>query len=307
MTTSPLATMSKAARELLAASSAYPDTPWQADTIIEMREETLKAYIPASQWAVQHYNVEYKDTEIGGITCMQVQPVSGITDNRQILYIFGGGFMLGSPFEDLPITAALAAKTGARIIVPYYRLAPEHPFPAALDDVTVVATVLLSTNSRTVLAGESAGGNLALALIHRLRSTKAAVPPAIAALSPATVFDRSGDSRQADRDPFLRAARIDDVRDAYLAGADPQNPQISPLYGAFDSAFPPTMVTTGTRDLLLSDCVRLARVMRESGALIDLRIWDGMWHVFEFYPELPEAQASLDDIANFLIPYFTAD
>ena len=81
------------------------------------------------------------------------------------------------------------------------------------------------------------------------------------------------------------------------------NPEVSPVYGEFDASFPPTLITTGTRDLLLSSCVRLARVMREAGAQVDLRVWEGMWHVFEFYPDIPEAEASLKEIAGFLDEY----
>ena len=296
------AAMSALAHSMLGAP-IEPDTPWEAKSILSLRQETLDAYRPASQWAAAHYDVSYHDIMVAGVSCMEVTPASGVTGNRQILYIFGGGFMLGSPFEDLPITAALAAKTGARVIVPYYRLAPEHPYPAALDDVFQVAQAMLADAPHTVLSGESAGGNLALALVHRLRRLRMTTPPAIAVLSPATNFDRDGHSQAMDHDPFLRAARLAEVHAAYVGDSDPLHPEISPLYGVFDRDFPPLLMTTGTRDLLMSDCIRLARVMRESGAAVDLRVWDGMWHVFEFYPELPEAQASLNEIANFIQPY----
>jgi len=272
-------------------------------TMTEIRAAGLEAYRPACEEAIKRHGITSVETEIGGVACMEVLP-GDRTPGRDILYIFGGGFMVGSPFEELPITAFLAARLGARIICPYYRLAPEHPFPAALDDVSAVADSLFADNPTTLLAGESAGGNLALALVHRRRREGKSVPQAIAALSPATDLSHSGDSADADRDPFLLAARIPEVRAAYIPNHDPTNPEISPIYGSFDANFPPTLMTTGTRDMLLSGCVRLARVMREAGAAVDLRVWEGMWHVFEFYPDIPEAGASLTEISDFLNSHF---
>ena len=173
-----------------------------------------------------------------------------------------------------------------------------------MDDISRVAEALYGENSGTLLTGESAGGNLALSLVHRLREKEKAVPNAIAVFSPAVDLSHDGDSAEADRDPFLPAARIPEVRKAYIPGLDPENPEISPIYGKFDPEFPPTLITTGTRDLLLSGCTRLARVMREAGAHVDLRVWEGMWHVFEFYPDIPEAEASLSEVAEFLNRYF---
>lgn len=295
--------MSPEAEEFLAASD-FPSTKSLAEVpIAEIRRVTYEACRIASERAVESHGVTCADTEIAGITCMRVTP-SVERDQRQILYLFGGGFIQGSPFEDLPITAALAAETGATIIAPQYRLAPEHPFPAALDDVTAVGQALLSKHPETLLAGESAGGNLALALVHRLRGQRHVVPRAIAALSPAVDLDHLGDSQIADRDPVLHLSRSGDVRAAYLGNTDARQPDVSPIYGKFDPSFPPTLVTTGTRDLLLSGCARLARVMREAGAPIDLRIWEGMWHVFEYYPNIPEADASLSEIATFLDGHF---
>lgn len=297
------ASISDQARAILAAGDPTEKQMGGDQSIDDIRKATLETYRPACEAAIEEHRVTTKDISVAGIECLEVLPEQA-NDGRQLLYLFGGGFMLGSPFEELPITASIAAQTGARIVCPAYRLAPEHPFPAALDDVTAVAKALFAENPNTLLAGESAGGNLALALAQRLLGQGAPLPPAIATLSPATDLGGHGDSAEADRDPFLKLERTSDVHEAYIPGEDTTNPEISPIFGTYDSDFPPTLITTGTRDLLLSGCVRLARVMREAGAPVDLRVWEGMWHVFEFYPDIPEAKASLAEISAFLNQHF---
>jgi monoterpene epsilon-lactone hydrolase len=294
--------MSAEARAFMAASTPPNVDPAQGKTMAEIRAEARAAYAPAAQKAIEMHGVETADLTIAGVPCLEVRPPRQ-TAGGTILYFFGGGFMLGSPFEDLPISAALSAGTGARVVAVAYPLAPEHPFPAALDACFRVAEALIADGHDLVLAGESAGGNLVLALAHRLRRAGLRMPRALAALSPATDLGDMGDSAEADRDPFLARARTADVTEAYASGRDLTDPDLSPIFGAFDASFPPTIVTTGTRDLLLSSSVKLARVMREAGAPVDLRVWEGMWHVFEFYPDLPEAKASLAEIAAFLKPY----
>ena len=298
----PPAAISPQAKVFLEQSDMAANFSTAEMSMTEIRAATLEAYRPACEEAIKRHQVTRREIDIGDVACMEVIPPT-LIEGRQILHVFGGGFVQGSPFEELPITASLAARLGARILCPHYRLAPEHPFPAALDGVSQVAEVLLTENPDTLLTGESAGGNLALALTHRRRQLNKPVPRAIAVLSPATDLGHHGDSAEADRDPFLTASRIPEVRAAYLDDMEPTNPEVSPIYGAFDRDFSPTMITTGTRDLLLSGCVRLARVMRESGAKVELRVWEGMWHVFEFYPNVPEAEASLAEIAEFLEAY----
>jgi monoterpene epsilon-lactone hydrolase len=303
MPTHPLASISPQAAALLAKEQQNLAHSKAPQSIQDTRKETLSAYRPAVERALLKYPVTTTEINVAGIACMQVTPPDP-DPSRQILFCFGGGFIQGSPFEDLPITAALAIKTCATIIVPHYRLAPEHPYPAALDDITTVAQHLLAANPKTLLSGESAGGNLALALTHRLRKLGLPTPSALTVLSPATDLEYVGDSHDADRDPFLPAAVTDDLRAAYLGTQNLRDPEISPLYGKFDATFPPTFVTTGTRDMLMSGCLRLARVMRQANAPVDLRIWEGLWHVFEFYPDIPEADASLSEIADFLNTHF---
>lgn len=292
------AKISDAAREFMAAAEEAPP-PSPELTIDERRKAVRDSCAKASKEAVIRHGVVLREIEIAGVPCLRVVPPS-VREGRVILYIFGGGFMMGSPFEDLPIAAALADYVRAPVVCVDYRLAPEHPFPAGLDDVTYVAQALLQGSDKVAIAGESAGGNLALALDQRLAGQGCRRADALAVMSPATDLGDTGDSGLADRDPLLQQARVAEVNAAYAPGLDLTDPELSPIYGHYGPDTPPTMITTGTRDLFLSACVRQERVMRESGADVILRVWEGMGHVFEYYPDLPEADLSLREIARFL-------
>lgn len=271
----------------------------------DLRAEGRAYAAPFSQAAIARTGVTVSEAQVCGLDALVIDPPLR-RGNRRILYFFGGGFVLGSPFEDLPIAAALAAGTGAQVIAPAYPLAPEHPFPAAFDACTAIACAVLAETPDTALAGESAGGNLALGAAQALRAAGGPQPVALALISPgADTSGRRGDSYEADRDPFIRSDDSGAFRARYLPpGTDARDPRASPIFGAFGPDFPPTVITTGTRDLLLSVCCRLDRVMREAGADTRLRVWEGMWHVFEWY-DIPEAQASLTDIAGYLDARFT--
>ena len=283
------------------------DPPRDAGSLERLRKETRDAYRADCERQRDRYAASADDAEIGGVEVQQVRPKSLADDRSAVLYLFGGGFVLGSPFEDLRITAPLAHHLGRPIFAPHYRLAPEHPFPAALDDALAVYRVLLERfgAGRLAIAGESAGGNLALALLLRARMEGLSLPAAAALLSPAADLNEGGDSlaANAERDPTLTPEAVRSCTDHYTAGHSPRDPLVSPLYGDFDAGFPPTLITTGTRDLFLSQAVRLSRVLRQAGAECRLHVWDGLWHVFEFYPEIPEARQSIEEIAAFLKGY----
>jgi acetyl esterase/lipase/D-serine deaminase-like pyridoxal phosphate-dependent protein len=268
---------------------------------------------------------------VGGVPVQWVHPGRGadsLGGAEVVLYMFGGGFVRGRPEDDLSISARLAHKTQRRVCVPRYRLAPEHPFPAARDDVMAVYRALCAPGggkgrgSGVVVAGESAGGNLAWSLVLRVAAATAAaaekghncgdddmnlpLPQAVALLSPWIDLTHGGDSHVtlAAVDPVLSVPNfLDPAAAAYAGGRRAlDSPDISPLFAAVPAAvlMPPTIISTGTRDLLLSDSTRLAAKMRAAGAVVDLRVAEGMWHVFEWYPQLPEAKTTMDEIGQFL-------
>ena len=244
-------------------------------------------------------DVRLSQEMLGGVRCLVVQPRIRKVD-WPILYSFGGGMVEGSPEEDLPLIAPLCALTGARVIVPDYRLAPEHPWPAALDDSFAVYRVIASNCFASV--GESAGGNLSLACMLKAKDEGLILPRAAAVLSPWCDLSNAGDSLSFNdgRDPTLTRANSD-LAAGYYAGANKMDkPLISPLYGKFDTSFPPFLITTGTRDLLLSQAARLSQRLLDCGVVVDLHVWEGLWHVFEWYEGLPEARQSIARIADHL-------
>lgn len=213
--------------------------------------------------------------------------------------------MVGSPEDDLSMTSRIASCMGRHVCVPRYRLAPEHPFPAACDDVMTVYRALINNNNRNIcIVGESAGGNLALGLsLGIFAIPDVPLPFAIALLSPWLDLTHSGDSHVIlrDLDPtlsiehFLHPASL-----AYAVQHPASSPEISPLFAEIPENFPPTFISTATRDLLLSDCTRLAKKLKAKNCTVDLRVAEGLWHVYEWYPECPEAVESLIEISSFL-------
>ena len=292
--------LSPEAQAWLAAEPGDDDTPIDFSAIVEDRADTLERWHEASYRAIARHDVATERLTIDSVECLRVTSPRAGTENGALVYIFGGAFIYGDPFSELPITAALAAYAGIEIICPTYRLAPEHPAPAASDDCLAVWRAVSSSRERVALGGESAGGNLALLTAQRARDEGGDRPAALALLSPAA--DLRTDAALVDAapdDPTLSKTRMLDVARAYPGDLRLDDPTVSPLFGAM-TELPPTVITTGTRDLLLPGCLRTARRMRRAGVDVDCRVWDGLWHVFEFYDAYPEADESLREIANFL-------
>lgn len=299
--------VSEQARTFFQTADTVPFRDTTATAIEGFRQTTRDAAAAGGEWARRIYVGTSEDKKVHGVPVQLTLP-KGLREREDapiLFYLFGGGFVVGSPRDDLPILAGLSHRLGARCVTPDYRLAPEHAFPCALDDIETVYRAILENHEpgRVVIAGESAGGNLALALLLRCRSKGLPMPAGAALLSPWSDLSKNGDTTNMamgfdptlDYDRYLQCAAT-----AYVADADVTDPFISPIYGTYDSAFPPILITTGTRDLFLSDCARLSTRLRQAGADVSLHVWEGMWHVFEFYSDIPESHGSLDEIASFL-------
>lgn len=229
----------------------------------------------------------------------------GADSGRVLLFLHGGGYQLGSLRSDGELAARLGRASGMRVLFPEYRLAPEHPFPAAIDDVLhawrwLRADQDLSASSMAV-AGDSAGGGLAVALLVALRDAGEALPAAAALMSPTVDLTGSGASmtERADEDPFSTPAMLRQFNSDYLAGADPKTPLASPLFASL-VGLPPLLVQAGTADLLLSDSERLASAAAEAGVDVTLKIGEGLPHVYQIMLGTPEAAEASEEIGKFL-------
>jgi len=221
--------------------------------------------------------VDVRRGELGGRPVEVFVPRDG-ADGPTVLYLHGGGFTIGSPVTHRALASHLAAASGASVHVLDYRLAPEHPFPAALDDAVAAYRDLLARGARparTVLAGDSAGGWLALAAALRLRDDGDPLPAALGLVSP--WLDLQGSAWPADRtDAMLRPDWLRRCAAGFTAGAD------APEFALLDAdlaGLPPMTVHAGSEEILLDDAVRLARAARAAGVPVDLRRLDGLWHV----------------------------
>jgi epsilon-lactone hydrolase len=237
---------------------------------------------------------------VGGISGEWTE-TSG-TGPLTLIYLHGGGYYACSPETHRPVTARFADR-GFRVFAPAYRLAPEHPFPAALEDVlTAYHGLLASVPPRAiVISGESAGGGLALALLESLRDAGEALPAAAALFSPWTDLAVTGESARtnARRCAMLEAATLGTSAGWYLGGADPRNPLASPLYADL-AGFPPLLIHVGENEVLRDDSTRLAARARSAGVDCQLKIWPAVPHAWQLFQVLPEAQKSVDEAAAFL-------
>lgn len=271
--------------------------------LAQYRVDTRAGYAPHVETAIAGFDGEINDIEIAGVGCKQLTPSTWSQNNGScIQYAYGGGYVGGSTYEDLIIAAPLAQSCEARVVMVDYRLSPEHPYPEPQQDMQRVYPVLLDVYgaTRIAISGESAGGNQALALLHHIRDNGMPMPACAALLSPWCDLANDGDSHRFNdnRDPTLDNAWVNIAASWHANGHALDDPGISPLHGAM-AGLPPTIITSGSSDLLLSQCLRLAQRLRAAGVECDLRVWEGMWHVFEFYP-IPEADQSIVEIADFI-------
>ncbi len=223
---------------------------------------------------------------------------------RVILYCHGGGYTSGGLGFSKVLASKLTRATGLDVLAFDYRLAPEHPYPAAVEDAQAAWDHLmrLGFGARdVVLAGDSAGGNMALVLCLRLRAEGRMLPGALLLMSPWTDMTCSGESltERADIDPVLTPEYIYAVREAYAGGLDPAQPELSPLLADL-AGLPPTLIQVGTHEILFSDAERLAERMKAAGTECRLEVWEGMWHDFQMYPSKSASQA-MQNAAHFLI------
>jgi acetyl esterase/lipase len=242
--------------------------------------------------------------DAGGVNAHRIATPASRGD-RYILFLHGGGYATGSPSNYRHVTWRFASAARAVVIAPDYRLAPEHPFPAALDDAFSSYRWLLTNGAdprRIGILGDSAGGGLAFALVLKLKDEGVAPPAAVVGLSPWTDLALTGASLRlnARADPMINAESASKFATSYLAGADPRSPYASPLYGDWQRA-PPALIHVGSDEVLRDDAVRMADRMRAASCEVEFEIWRRMPHVWHaLAPILPEARRAIRRVGAFL-------
>ena len=229
----------------------------------------------------------------------------GAASERVILYLHGGAYSVGSITTHRDLASRIAAAAGARALVVDYRLAPEHLFPAALEDAVRAYRWLLKKGfspSRIIVSGDSAGGGLTLALLLSLRAAGDPMPAGAALISPWTDLTVSGESAKtrAAVDPMIAPHQILPAGQMYLGTADARNPLASPVFADLHG-LPPLLIHVGNDETLLDDSARVARNAYEAGVDVTLRVAPGMWHVWHASAAvMPEAQLAVDEIGAFV-------
>ncbi len=212
---------------------------------------------------------------------------------------------MGSVVSHREIASRLARACAMRVLVIEYRLAPEHPYPAAVKDSVNAYRELVESGIRPdniVIAGDSAGGGLTVATLVALRDRGYSLPTAAVAMSPWTDLACTGESMvtRAPFDPMLTPESVRSITHHYVGEEDPHDPLISPIYADL-SGLPPMLVHVGHDEVLLDDAVRLSDRLNAAGVYVQVKVWDGMWHVFQsFAAYVPESQQAIDEIGTFV-------
>ena len=230
---------------------------------------------------------------------------SGADSDRVILYLHGGGYSLGSLDSHRRLVAHLSSEARARVLNVDYRLAPEHPYPAAVDDAVAAYRWLLGQGvsaDRIAISGDSAGGGLTLATLLALKDAGDPLPAAAVPLSPWTDLEGTGESMRtrAAADLMIQPARLKETADLYANGADLRQPQLSPLHGDY-AGLPPLLIQVGDAEVLLDDATRVAAIAEAAGVDVTLEVWDEMPHVFQaFVGLLPESDQAVARIGQWV-------
>ena len=283
-------------------SAASPDSMAPDDLERQRKGQELLGRLVAPM-----LGMSWEPFDLGGMPAAWTRPERGHDKRHIILYCHGGGYTSGNLGYSRILASKLANVTGWQVLSFEYRLAPEHPYPAAVEDAVKAWDYLMyqGYGARDVMvAGDSAGGNMALVLCHRLRAAGRRLPGRLILMSPWTDMTASGKSyaERADIDPTISLDYIKAVRSAYARDADLSSPLLSPLFGDF-TGFPPTLIQVGSNEILLSDSIRLRDRMLAARVPCQLEVWNDVWHVFQMFP-IKKANQAMESIGRFLLEQF---
>lgn len=249
------------------------------------------------------FGVRTKRAEVHGLVAEWFTPKRA-PERKLVLYLHGGAYIMGSIATHRQFVSHIARATGVRTLLPEYRLAPEHPFPAAVEDAVGLYRALLADGyapEDIVIAGDSAGGGLTMATLLSLRDAGDPLPAAACLLSPWLDLAASGEtmSTHAHRDPWFKPDDMPLVAGYYCTEEQLRNPLVSPVYADL-SGLPPLYIQVGGEEILLSDSTRAADKVKAAGGTVELEIWPGMWHVFQVFVHLmPEARIATKKIGAY--------
>jgi len=272
----------------------------------------LRFYLEYNANKSQKENPLPKDVELKSVKAGDVpaewQTSSGIDLDRVIMYIHGGGHIMGSVNTKREFTVRLGRVTNMRILSLDYRLAPEHSHPAALNDCVSAYEWLLSIgidHKNIIISGDSAGGYYTLMTLLKLRDERKLLPAGAICLSPSTDMAKTGESviRNSLTDYILGDTGCFWWGEVYLDGADPFDPTVSPLYADLKD-LPPILIQVSTSEMLFDDSRKFYERAKEAGVKITMQTWDNTLHVFQDYPELPETKEAMQKIEEFVKELF---
>jgi epsilon-lactone hydrolase len=250
-------------------------------------------------------DIKCERVEAGGVDAEWVCAPNAASD-RFVLYLHGGGYVIGSVNTHRDMIARISRAAEARVLALNYRLAPEHPFPAAVDDAVAGYKWLLAQGakpSRIAIGGDSAGGGLAAATLVAIRDAKLPIPAAGVLLSPWVDLEGLGESMttRVEADPVVRKEGLVGMAQAYLGGQDPKTPLAAPLYADL-KGLPPLLIQVGDAETLLDDSTRLEARAKAAGVNTKLEVWPEMIHVWQLFASfLPEGQQAIDGIGKFIV------
>jgi len=272
-------------------------------------EESRAGLVELARLAPLYKDSRLENVDVGGIpAAWMITPE--VAKDRAILYLHGGGYVQGSITSHQDLAQRISGASKTKVLILDYRLAPEHPFPAALEDSVRAYEWLINNEGydpkNLIIAGDSAGGGLTLATLVKLRDQEVQLPAAAVCLSPWTDLALTGDSLKLKihEDPFVSPDGLMFSAGLYLGKTDPKNPFASPLYADFNG-IPPLCIQVGSAEILLDDATRLAKRAKEAGVEVQLDIWEDMIHVFQAFAVMaPEGTEGINKIGEFIKKFF---
>jgi monoterpene epsilon-lactone hydrolase len=293
-----------ASKELQEVLDAFRSRPALGDLSIEEQRANMEAI---STQLTMAPDVRYEPVDAGGVTAEFVTTPES-DEERVVYYLHGGGYVLGSIITCREMAWRLARAAKARVLTVGYRLAPENPFPAAVEDSVTGYRWLLSRGvspARVVIAGDSAGGGLTASTLVALRDAGEPLPAAGVCVSPWVDMECVGESMvtRAEVDPMIQRDSILELAKTYLGDTDPRTPLASPIHADL-TGLPPLLIQVGTAEVLFDDAKRLAEKAESAGVEVVLEPWQDMIHTWHtFAAMLPEAQQAIDRIGEFIIKH----